>query len=974
MCRFFTSNVFRCLFFISIFTSLTIAASSGTIKGKIRDAQTKESLPFSNVVVVGTSWGTSSDVEGNYILQNIPAGKYTIRGSYIGYKSQEFEIEITDGQTIKKDFNLKAEGIYSDSVVITAQAEGQTKAINEQLSSIAIKNVVSAAKLQELPDANAAESVGRLPGVSLIREGGEGAQVVIRGLSPQYNQVTIDGVQLPGNVASDSRNNQSSDIGDRATDLSMISSNMLGGIEVTKAITPDMDASVLGGVVNFDLRKAKKTITGAPAYDLEVQGGYNNLQNTYTDYKFSGSIEQRLLEDKFGYYVQVTAERRNLTSNDLGASYYLNQKILGANNPVYLGNINLTDNIRDRKRYGATIVLDYKLPEGEVALMNFVSSSDTKIQSRGESYDFAGNTKDYSGNDISNKLNVITNILDVKQSTTIFDVDLKLSHTYSESHDPQDLNFSFLQKGAGLNDLSYQKLEPSIAVTKANNDLTTTYLDGISNYSDFSRDRALTGSIDLSKTYNISDLITLKLKFGGMYQYRKRFYNYDDGDGSLYYSGSLVRQQIQNAYPWMQAVAPGSTLPITFFNDPVFSYGKFLNNDYHMVEPVNFGLMWNVLKIVEKYGSLDAYSYNSGASITNDYSGDEKKSAEYIMTTVDIGSELTVLPGVRYQQLNTFYTAPRGTETSNSKVSYQYKDTSVNQSHGYWLPMVHVRYKPMSWMQVQIAYTNTIVYPDYNTITPRIDVSSGSISYNNYQLKPATSENYDAIVSIYNNEIGLFTVDGFLKRIYNLIYSSSDYIINPANYPGIPSDTKTGTQVSTFINNPYRVDLYGMELDWQTHFWYLPKVLSGMIFNINYTHIFSQTKYPQTNTYFNDYTYQTSYQYTNYTSRILDQPDDILNLSIGYDYADFSARVSMLYQANIFKQANYWPELRVDSDKYTRWDLSIKQKLPWYAVQVYLDVNNINGARDINLDEGNSFPQSEQHYDMTADLGFRVNL
>ena len=65
-----------------------------------------------------------------------------------------------------------------------------------------IVNIVSRARIQELPDANAAESVSRLPGVSLIRTGGEGSKVVIRGLSPQYNQITIDGVELPSNVAS----------------------------------------------------------------------------------------------------------------------------------------------------------------------------------------------------------------------------------------------------------------------------------------------------------------------------------------------------------------------------------------------------------------------------------------------------------------------------------------------------------------------------------------------------------------------------------------------------------------------------------------------------------------------------------------------------------------------------------------------------------------------------------------------------
>jgi outer membrane receptor for ferrienterochelin and colicin len=950
------------------------AAESGTIRGVVRDAQTKQPLPYANVALLKTGLGAASDVDGAYSIQKIPPGTYTVKASYIGYVSKEAKIEIKVGETVEYDFELTSTSIQSDSVVVTAQAEGQTKAINQQLSSVPIENVVSSAKLQELPDANAAESVGRLPGVSLIREGGEGAQVVIRGLAPQYNQITIDGVELPGNVASNSSSNQSSDIGDRATDLSMISSNMLGGIEVIKAITPDMDASVLGGVVNFDLRKAVKTPTGAPIFNFLAQGGYNQLQNNYSNYKFSGSIENRYFDDRFGVYAQAIVERIDLTSNELGADYYLNQKILGVKNPVYLSDINLHDVIRDRKRYDATIVLDYRLPQGKIDLMNFISSSDTKIQDRGESFDFQGNTKGFSGTDAKTKLNVITNLLDVKQSTSIFDFDLKLSHTYSENHDPEDLGFSFLQTGAGLNDLSYQSLNPKIAVTKANNNLASTYLDGLSNSSDFSRDRALTGSIDFSKTVNISDLISMKLKFGGMYQYRKRDYNFDLGNGSLYYSGSLVRQQIQDTYPWMNTVAPGAQLPITYFEDPNFNYGNFLNGDYHMNVPVNFGLMWNVLKIAEEYGSMDAYSYNSGASIINDYSGNEKKSAEYAMTTINIGENITFLPGVRYQLLNTTYSAPHGIETSNSKLSFEYRDSTISESHGYWLPMVHLVYKPVSWLQLHFAYTNTIDYPDYNTITPRIDVSAGSISYNNYQLKPAHSTNYDAVLSVYSNSIGLVTIDGFLKHISDLIFSSSEYVSNPANYPGIPPGTKIGTLISTYINNPYKVDLYGIELDWQTHLWYLPKVLSGLVLSANYTHIFSSAKYPLSVAVFNDVTYQTTYQETYYTSRIIDQPNDLFNFAIGYDYKGFSSRVSLIDKSDVFEQVNFWPELRGYSARYVRWDLSIKQDLPWYNVQVYFDINNLNDAKDENVNEGNNFPLSEQQYDMTANLGLKVKI
>lgn len=969
-----TNNILKSLIIILILNSAIFAASNGTIKGTIKDAQTKESLPFSNVVIVGTSWGASSDVEGNYVIQNIPSGKYTIRGSYIGYKSEEIVIEIQDGQTVKHNFNLKAEGIYSDSVVITAQAEGQTKAINEQLSSIAIKNVVSAAKLQELPDANAAESVGRLPGVSLIREGGEGSQVVIRGLSPQYNQVTIDGVQLPGNIASNS--NSSSDIGDRATDLSMISSSMLGGIEVTKAITPDMDAAVLGGVVNFDLRKAKKSESGAPIFELLAQGGYNNLQKSYTDYKFDGSVEKRFLDDRLGVYFQASAERKNLTSNEIGAGYYLASNNYGVKNPTLLSSVGLADVIRDRKRYGATLVMDYKLPNGEIDFMNFLSSSDTKVTNRGENYDFTGNSKNYSGSESTTKMNVITNLIDVKQSIPVFDIDLKLSHTYSESHDPEDLGFSFLEQSVGINNTAYNYMSPSQAVASVKNigDISTTYLDGVSSSSDFSRDRALTGSVDFLKDIAVSDLITAKIKLGAMYQYRTRDYDYDQGNGSLYYSGANVSDYIKNNFPWMIGSTYMNRLPFSYFTAPEFSYGKFLGGDYSMGTPVNFGLMWKVLGLLKQYGSLEAYGHNSGASIINDYTGNEKKSAEYLMATINVGPDITILPGVRYQLLNTSYTAPHGIETANSKLYFEYTDTTVAQSHGYWLPMIHVRYKATSWMQVQFAYTNTVNYPDYNTITPRIDINTSSISYNNYRLNPAQSANYDAILSIYNNEIGLFTVDGFLKHIKNMIYSLDQYITNPSDYPGIPANTKSGTKLTTYINNPYDVDLYGIELDWQTHLWYLPDPFTGIVFSINYTHTFSDTKYPLTVTSIDENTYQVTHTQTSFSSRILDQPNNILNMAVGYDYAGFSARVSLLYQADIFKNVNFWPEYRQDTDKYTRWDLSVKQRLPWYGVQVFLNINNLNGARDVNLEEGNNYPASIQDYGMTADLGFRVTL
>ena len=112
-------------------------------------------------------------------------------------------------------------------------------------TSNTIVNVISKEKLQELPDQNAAESVGRLAGVSVYRDAGEGQRVTIRGISPRLNSITVNGERLPSTQEQD-----------RSVDLSMISPEMLEGIELFKALRPDMDGDAVGGTVNFTIRKA----------------------------------------------------------------------------------------------------------------------------------------------------------------------------------------------------------------------------------------------------------------------------------------------------------------------------------------------------------------------------------------------------------------------------------------------------------------------------------------------------------------------------------------------------------------------------------------------------------------------------------------------------------------------------------------------------------------------------------------------
>ncbi len=299
---------------------------------------------------------------------------------------------------------------------VIAQASGQRQAINQQLSSNQIINVVSADKIQELPDANAAESVGRLPGIIVLRSGGEGDAVVIRGLQPKYNKILIDGVQM-----------SSSNPDDRGSDLSTISSNMLDGIEVYKTITADMDADVIGSTVNFSLREAKPNDSAIPRFSALIQGSYNNLSkayNKYNNYKYVISAENRYLSNRFGVFAQFDMESKNLTSNELGASY----TIAGASTiDYYTTSLSFYYIPRDRLRYNGALVMDYQLPEGKIKFSNFLSTGTTRSLNRYENLDVLNNHHLFQLSKFESTLNIFTNSLDFEQQLPISQMNAKLS-------------------------------------------------------------------------------------------------------------------------------------------------------------------------------------------------------------------------------------------------------------------------------------------------------------------------------------------------------------------------------------------------------------------------------------------------------------------------------------------------------------------------------------------------------------------
>ena len=248
------------------------------VQGIVTDSLTHEKLIRASLFFIGTSIGASTDIEGVFKIANVPDGNYKLRVSYVGYETKEIELNLKAGKTVNLDVQLSPSMVMGQAVEITAQAFGQASAINQQLNSNRIINVVSEEKIKELPDANAAEALGRLPGVSIIRSGGEASKIVLRGMESKYVNFTVDGSRL-AQTEQNSRN----------MDLSSISQGAISGIELIKAITADQDGDAIAGVVNLVSKKAPST----RLFQVTGTNLYNRLDNSFKQYIFSLNFGQR---------------------------------------------------------------------------------------------------------------------------------------------------------------------------------------------------------------------------------------------------------------------------------------------------------------------------------------------------------------------------------------------------------------------------------------------------------------------------------------------------------------------------------------------------------------------------------------------------------------------------------------------------------------------------------------------------------
>ena len=316
----------------------------------------------------------------------MPPGTYFLLFSYVGYKVIEKQVIVKQNETTTVNVGLNY-GNQLDEIVVSVQVKGQIAAMREQVASNKIANIISAEKMLELPDANAAEAIGRLPGIALERNSGEANKVVIRGLDPAQSNVTIGGVKMA-----------STSVEDRSADLSMVQSEMLAGVEVSKSLRADMDAGATGGTVDVRLATARKK----PSFNFMSEGGYSSLFKNIGDFKTSVGGSTRFLKSKFGLKIQGTYEQKQLSSQRFRAGYSdrIIEQVLDENGNLtgernflarsQTAGLQQVETIRERS--GVSLVLDFKSSFYQMSFLNLVNKTTDDVIDRDENYNFLDNT------------------------------------------------------------------------------------------------------------------------------------------------------------------------------------------------------------------------------------------------------------------------------------------------------------------------------------------------------------------------------------------------------------------------------------------------------------------------------------------------------------------------------------------------------------------------------------------------------
>ncbi|WP_179375354.1 TonB-dependent receptor [Winogradskyella wichelsiae] len=890
-------------------------AQTGNIQGTITD-QNGLTVPGSTVSIISINKGTVTDFNGKYTLVNIPEGNYSITVEYLGYSDIISAVTVKPNETVTLNFTLNSEDTNLEEVLISGYGlSGQSRALNTQKNKQNITNIVSTDQVGKFPDANIGDAIKRIPGITMQMDQGEARNVIIRGLSPQLNSVTLNGSRIPS-AESDNRNVQ----------MDLIPSDMIQTIEVNKAVTPDMDADALGGSINLITKTSpqgfrlsatagsginfisdKRILNGSflvgdrskndkfgwviAASVNDNDFGSHNVEAEWTDeFEYNSGDEDNLQEVEVNPYANVF-EIREYQVQRIRRSFSANFDYkLDENNTIFFKSIyNWRDDRENRFR------LEHEILDGED-----IGAGDFFVDADGNLTSFLVEAKRQSKGGINSDRNQNTRLEDQRMQN----YSLGGEHLFGDMQ--LDWTASFSKASEERLNERYLEYESEYGITFNNNEDKPLYtpLTGEGSFEDFefgelTEENQYTEEKDFNLFVNARLPLSLIegnegfLKIGAKTRIKNKnrdndFTEYGDETGALDLLGMVPTRNYTNS-----DFLAGSQYQIGNFASP-----EFIGNlDLYNTE------LFEGEDLPEEY-------------ITGNFDVNEDVYAGYAMLTQNLSDKFSILAGIRVEHTSIESEGSELVFDTDGDVSgintLKDKNTYTNV-----LPGVHLKYDINDNTILRFAWTNTLARPNYVDLVAYREISNEDeeIFLGNPELNPTTSMNFDIMAEHYFKSVGIISGGVFYKDIQDFVYT-------------FQSEDENGYEVYQPLSGD-DASVLGAEFSFQRRLDFLPGFAKNLSVYLNYTYLTSSTD---------------GIRNEDGEERVdLDLPQtspNMYNASLGYAGKKFSLRVSTNYSDSYIDEigGNAFEDRYYDEQFFLDFNANIALSS---NLSMYVNLNNI---------------------------------
>lgn len=809
-----------------------------------------------------------------------------------------------------------------DRVEVRPQLESQTRAVDLKRSSDAIQDAVSSDAMGVYPDKNVAESLQRLPGVSVTRDQGEGRFVVVRGLDANLNSVSIDGIAV--GTPEDSS---------RAAPLDVIPSDSTERLRVVKSPTPDMPGDAIGGAI---------LVESASAFDRDGRSLRGKIEASHQD--LSGHTSPKaafnyseVFADTFGVALGVNYQNRKFESDNSEVEY--GEFDGGSEDELFANSLQHRKYEIERKRIGANLNFDWRPSEDSQYYLRTLYSQFDDAETRQRTiFNFGDGEVTALGNNQfrvddlpadaiqkrmryrTKKENTFAASLGGENRLTNAVLDYKVGYTRTEERVNDEMEARFEYNGDDL------------AATVDQN-------SGIPRYTLSDASWMDNGNYDFDRFVLSPKRVDDKEHSA---QVNIRF----DGDNSSYKFGLLGRWRDRDVDTDERELRVGPDVALSDWTTSTpdhrgGSLGQGMSSDAMRRYWAQFGSQYSARP--QDVGA------NAMTSLEEDYTASEDIFATYAMGTWDVGN-LRIIGGVRVENTQFQATGNQVDVAANGR-SYTVTPLTADRSYTNVLPGLHLRYDAGSDWVLRAAANKTVSRPSFGDIAPRIGYNRGDeeVRLGNPELDPYESKNVDLSFERYIGSTGILSLGLFHKSI-------DGYIVNTVSdsdpeYPGF--------EVTRVINGD-KAKVYGAEFNWQQQLSFLPAGWDGLLVGASGTWLETDFDPGLDGRADEDFTLPRASRH-------------VYSAHLGYEKAGFSTRIAAVYRSEYLDTLGDSRAYDIFVAPNTQLDFSLDYKIT-SNVSVYFEAQNLLD-KPLELYQGvRSRTLQNEEYGRTYALGLKVAL